>query len=71
MTAKQILQKKGAFKAEMDRMMPREAKRCPVAEGGGKIRQNLATVQFLAKGIADAHARQNISGSGDISDTEG
>ena len=71
MTAKQILQKKGAFKAEMDRMMPREQSDALWQKGGGKIRQNLATVQFLAKGIADAHTRQNISGSSDISDTEG
>ena len=58
MTAKQILQKKGAFKAEMDRMMPRE-------------QSDALWQKFLAKGYADTHTRQNISGSGDLSDTEG
>ena len=59
MTAKQILQKKGAFKAEMDRMMPREQSDALWQKGEERLGRILQRYSSLPKGL-QMHTRDRI-----------
>ena len=59
MTAKQILQKKGAFKAEMDRMMPREQSDALWQKGEERLDRILQRYSSLPKGL-QIHTRDRI-----------
>ena len=59
MTAKQILQKKGAFKAEMDRMMPREQSDALWQKGEERLDRILQRYSSLPKGM-QIHTRGRI-----------
>lgn len=59
MTAKQILQKKGAFKAEMDRMMPREQSDALWQKGEERLDRILQRYSSLPKGM-QIHTQDRI-----------
>ena len=59
MTAKQILQKKGVFKAEMDRMMPREQSDALWQKGEERLDRILQRYSSLPKGL-HMHTRDRI-----------
>ena len=58
-TAKQILQKKGAFKAEMDRMMPRGQSNALWQKGEERLDRILQRYSSLPKGM-QIHTRDRI-----------
>lgn len=58
-TAKQILQKKGAFKAEMDRMMPRDQSDVLWQKGEERLDRILQRYSSLPKGM-QIHTRDRI-----------
>ena len=59
MTAKQILQKKGAFKAEMDRMMPRDQSDALWQKGEERLDRILQRYSSLPKGM-QIHTQDRI-----------